>query len=378
MEILADREITAAAEVFEAFGPVRLFDGRRLRQSDIGDAEILLVRSVTRIDHSLLAGTPVRFVGTATAGVDHVDAEFLTRRSIEFAHAEGCNARAVAEHVATCLYTFAALRRVPPRELAVGIIGYGNVGRCLATLLDRLGIDFAISDPPLAEVSSAIHSVSLKEIMDRDVVSLHVPLTNTGKHRTVDLIDANAINRLRHEALLINVARGGVVNEGALCRRLETGAPLYAAVDCWSNEPAIDAALLRSSWVATPHIAGHSVEARLKATRMLHTGLNVFCGANEVFPSGLEGPANGRKTPLSAVGGIAELLSKVHPLAGQSERLRRMLALPAARRGAHFDDIRARFGLRREFSSFIVASEGLAPDTVVELGALGFDVLNDD
>ena len=88
--------------------------------------------------------------------------------------------------------------------------------------------------------------------------------------------------------------------------------------------------------------------------------------------------ANGRKTPLSAVGGIAELLSKVHPLAGQSERLRRMLALPAARRGAHFDDIRARFGLRREFSSFIVASEGLAPDTVVELGALGFDVLNDD
>ena len=378
MEILADREIAAVAEVFEAFGPVRLFDGRRLRQTDIGDAEILLVRSVTPIDHSLLAGTPVRFVGTATAGVDHVDAEFLTRASIEFAYAEGCNARAVAEHVATCLYTYAALRKVPLRELAVGIVGYGNVGRCLATLLKKLGIEFAISDPPLAEANGAVRTLSLEEIMDHDVVSLHVPLTSTGQHRTVNLIDENGINRLRHEALLINAARGGVVNEGALCRRLEAGAPLYAAVDCWSYEPDIDAALLRSAWVATPHIAGHSYEARLEATRMLHTALNVFCGMNEVFPSGLKAPAAGRKTPLSAVGGIAELLSEVHPLAGQSERLRRMLALPTARRGAHFDDVRARFGLRREFSSFIVASDGLAPDTVAELGALGFDVLNDD
>jgi erythronate-4-phosphate dehydrogenase len=378
VEILADREITAAAEAFSACGPVRLFDGRRLHRDDIGDAEVLLVRSVTRVDESLLAGTPVRFVGSATAGIDHVDTAFLARSSIEFAHAAGSNARAVAEYVATCLYTYAALRDIPPTKLTVGIVGFGNVGRSLARLLEKLGIEFGLNDPPLADGPGVISSVSLDDLLDCDVLTLHVPLTTAGKYRTVDLIDAGGLRRLRPDALLINTARGGVVNEGALCRRLDSGAPLRAAVDCWANEPAIDAALLRRAWVATPHVAGHSFEARLRATRMLHAALNAFRGRSDAFAPGLTGPTAGRRTPPGARRGIVDLLNEVHPLAAQTARLRRMLALPAARRGPHFDDIRARFGLRREFSAFSVASGALAPDTVAQLDALGFDTRHED
>ena len=375
MEILADKDIVQVKESFSALGSVRLFDGRSLRRNEIGDAEILLVRAITRVDDALLGNTAVRFVGSATAGIDHIDTDYLEDASIEFAYAAGSNARAVAEHVVTCIYMYAELRDCLPRDLSIGVIGYGNVGRALGAMLDQLGVEYAVNDPPSADELSAVSSVSLEQALGCDVVTVHVPFTRTGPYPTIDLIDAAGVQSLRPSALLINAARGGVVDESALCVRLDGDAPVYAAIDCWLNEPNVDLDLLRRAWIATPHIAGHTLEARVEAARMLHAALNVFFARSEVFPAAL-GHRPKTLEPAPGHTGLASLLSNVHPLADQTRALRRMLALPAARRGAHFDDVRRRYGLRREFAHFSVASDEFAPDTVAELRALGFDSAN--
>ena len=371
MEILADKDITAAVESLSAFGLVRLFDGRGLRRDEIGNAEILLVRAVTRVDEALLKDTAIRFVGSATAGIDHVDTDYLNKVDIEFAYAAGCNARAVAEHVVSLIYLYAELRSQSPRDLSVGVIGYGHVGRALGAMLDQLGVDYVVNDPPLGDALTPIRAASLERVLDCDVVSLHVPLTETGQYPTLNLVDAARLLRMRPRTLLVNAARGGVVDESALCPRLDGDKSIFAAIDCWSNEPNIDPELLHGAWVATPHIAGHTLEARLCAMRILHAALNAYLVRSDAFPTILSEPLPTLK-PVPDRGGLAPILSYVHPLADQTHRLRRLLALPAARRGAHFDDVRRRYGLRREFASYGVACDELAPDTVSELRTLGF------
>ena len=371
MEILADKDITAAVESLSAFGSVRLFDGRGMRRDEIGNAEILLVRAVTRVDEPLLKGTAIRFVGSATAGIDHVDIDYLNEAGIEFAYAAGCNARAVAEHVVSLIYLYAESRSQSPRDLSVGVVGYGHVGRALGAMLDQLGVDYVVNDPPLGDELTANRSASLERALDCDVVSLHVPLTDTGKYPTLDLVNAARLGCMRPRTLLVNAARGGVVDESALRLRLDGDQSIFAAIDCWSNEPNIDPKLLRGAWMATPHIAGHTLEARLEAMRILHAALNVFLMRSDAFPSTVSERLPMLK-PASNRGGLAPILSNVHPLADQTYRLRRLLALPATRRGAHFDDVRRRYGLRREFASYDIACDELAPDTVAELGTLGF------
>jgi len=372
MHILADKDIPAVERSFSAFGPVRLFDGRRLRKSDIGEAEVLLVRAITRVDEALLEDSPIKFVGSVTAGVDHVDIDYLNDASIEFAFAAGTNSRAVAEYVVNCIYLYAHMRKRSPRDLTVGIIGYGNVGQVLGGILDRLGITYLVNDPPLASASATVRQVSLQCVLQSDVVSLHVPLTRNGDHPTKDLINASNAAILHPEALLINTSRGGVVNEAALCARFSNDTAIYAAIDCWIGEPNIDLDLLTRAWIATPHVAGHSLKARLAATRLLCAALNLFLKRDTVS-SDATADGDGERLYLdSGKYGVVDVLSKAHPLVDQTQSLRQMLSLPKAHRGPYFDDLRRQYGFRREFSNINVESETLASDTVDELRTLGF------
>ncbi len=369
VEILADREIVGVNEAFAGLGRLRLFDGRNLTPAELGQAEILLVRSVTRVGEGLLAGSRIRFVGTATAGTDHIDTAALTRLGIAFADAPGCNARAVAEHVVVCLYQYAAARGRRPQECRVGIVGHGHVGRTLAALLSRLGSAYLVNDPPLAALGLLADARPLHEILACDVVTLHVPLTATGPSPTRHLIDAAAIAALPVDSLLINAARGGVIDERALCARLREGLALTAAIDCWVGEPRIDGELLGLVKHATPHIAGHTLEARLTATRQLHAAVQTQLGQHQPYPV----PAPPRAGMLrTTAADLAALLSEVHPLTTHTARLQALGTQTSDARGAEFDALRRRHGLRREFAAYDVASTLLAPDTVAELGALGF------
>ncbi|MCC6709397.1 MAG: 4-phosphoerythronate dehydrogenase [Gammaproteobacteria bacterium] len=371
LKILADREINTVAEHFSALGSLRLFDGRALDAATLADAEVLLVRSVSKVDGALLRDSGVRFVGTATAGVDHIELPALERAGIAFSDAAGCNARPVAEHVITCLYLHAARVGCAPRDLSVGIIGCGHVGRSLIALLDGLGIKHVDFDPPRAARDAGFVSATLAEVLTCAVVSLHVPLIADGPWPTVNLLDAAAIAALKPDTLVINAARGGIVDEAALVARLRGAHALHAAIDCWAGEPRVDTQLLDASWLATPHLAGHSFEARLLATRTLWQAVRAWQGLPAAAPP-VTLPALKVERSVPAHGGVAALLASVYPIGAHDVRMRAALAVDANHVGAHFDEIRRRHALRREIAAYSVACAGLAPDTVAELTALGF------
>ena len=369
MEILTDREIPGAATAFAPFGTVRLFDGRTLCAAEIAQADVLIVRSVTRVDATLLDGSGVRFVGTATAGTDHIDTAYLATAGIAFSDAAGCNARAVAEHVICCVYLYAARRGIRVQDLRVAVVGYGHVGRALGAVLDLLGIPFVVNDPPLGTLPPGVSAVTLDDALCCDVVSLHVPLTADGPHRTVGLVDAAALARMAPGALLINPARGGVVDERALVAHLQSGKACLAAIDCWLDEPHIAIEVLRQCWLATPHIAGHTLEARVRATTLLRVALAQWSGKQ---PTLADLPVSDSHTPLDCGPGLPSVLARVHDVEAHTARMRSLLSLPPAARGAAFDTLRREHGLRRQFASFAVASAGLDADTVRQLQALGF------
>ncbi|NQX89836.1 MAG: 4-phosphoerythronate dehydrogenase, partial [Halioglobus sp.] len=189
--------------------------GRGIQAEHLTDADILLVRSVTRVDQSLLSESPVRFVGSATSGFDHIDRTYLQRRGIVFAHAPGANANAVVEYVLTAIAAVGDTLEELLHGAAVGIIGYGHVGSALAARLHDLGIDHKVYDPWLdpAVVGSA---ASLDDVLDCSVVTLHPELTHAKPWPSYHLLGAEELSQLRPNTLLINASRGAIIDNQAL------------------------------------------------------------------------------------------------------------------------------------------------------------------
>jgi len=375
LRIVADRVIAEAATAFATLGEVTLVDGRQITAELLAGADVLLVRSVTRVDAALLDGTPVRFVGTATAGTDHIDERLLRARGIAFAAAPGCNARAVGEYVLATVLAHAERIGRDPSSLRCGVIGCGHAGRAALGLLEAMGVECLRNDPPLAATHDGY--VGLAEALAADVVTLHVPLTASGPHPTVGLLGAPELARMPAGALLINAARGGVVDETAWREAVAEGR-LRAAVDCWRGEPAISPSMLDAAWTATPHVAGHTVDARLRATRQLRDALHAWAGVatgvdGDPFPAAEDTlPAPLRLTPGDGLAAVrAAVFACVDPRA-QTADFRGALAAAGDEARAAFDRMRAQFGRRREFGVRLVAETGVAADTAAQLQRLGF------
>ena len=373
MRIAVDREIAEAARAFDRFGDVTLFAGRELTRADVANVDVLVVRSVTRVDAALLDGTAVSRVASATAGIDHVDTAYLARRGIEFFHAPGCNARAVAEYVLACALIAGPLRDRAPESLSIGIIGCGHVGREVAAIFGTLGVRAVMNDPPLAETTD-FDSAPLDAALACDIVTLHVPLTASGRHPTQGLIGAAALERIPPGAMLVNAARGGVVDEPAAVASARAGRHTLV-VDCWSGEPRIDTATLRAAAIATPHIAGHTREARLRATTQLVSQLG----------DGSETPTLAPEPPtrLTVAAADPEAVVRTAVLAAcdprrPSDALAATAPLPAEARAGAFDQQRRDAAGRREFSGHRVASAALQSDTVACLRGLGFELFHGD
>ncbi|MDP4789375.1 MAG: 4-phosphoerythronate dehydrogenase [Haliea sp.] len=272
MRILADQNIPALEACFGHFGELRVVEGRTIAADDLRATDVLLVRSVTRVDEALLRGSPVQFVGTATAGLDHVDVPWLTKAGIEFAAAPGANANSVVEYV---LAAMAAQAGVLERLLAggrVGIVGYGHVGRLLRERLGALGIASLQYDPWLAE-QLLPEPAQLADILACDVVSLHTSLTHTPPWPSHHLLGARELSALQGTTLLINASRGPVIDGAALLARLSAADAPRCVLDVWEFEPSVTPALLERVVLGTPHIAGYSVDAKVAATRQLAQAL---------------------------------------------------------------------------------------------------------
>ena len=273
MKIVADQDIFAVEEIFQPLGELVPLPGRSIARRDLVDADALLVRSVLTVGRDLLAGTGVRFAGTATSGVDHVDTRWLREAGIAFAHARGANAPAVVEYCLGALARLTLAGCIDQTARRVGVIGAGAIGGHLARTLQTLGYEVTVCDPPLAEAASerepGFQYQSMEAALDCDIVSLHVPLTHAGEHATAGMLNADALARLRPGAVLLQTSRGGVVDEQTLLARLSGGPELHCVIDVWENEPAVNAALAGKASLATPHIAGYSEQAKWAAGLML-------------------------------------------------------------------------------------------------------------
>lgn len=285
MRIVADDLITYVREGL-ARPWVKALDLARADAIDrarLMNADALLVRSKTRIDAALLEGTPVRFVGSATVGVDHVDAAALERLGVAFVAAPRSSAASVAQFTLALLVLAADRACMPWRGKTLAVVGCGAIGSRVAAAGAKLGLRILRSDPPLAEATGDPSFVGPEALGDADFVTFHVPLVRAGLHPTAGMVDAPYLARLKKGVILINTSRGAIVEERDLARALLSGVVATAALDVFQHEPVIPDELLTRIAYATPHVAGRSLEGMAMNTKVVVDRLAAFVGDAYVF-----------------------------------------------------------------------------------------------
>jgi len=372
MKIVADKNMPVLAETFARHGEVALLDGREICRADLVDATVLLIRSVTRVSQELLRGTGIRFVGSATIGIDHLDTHWLETNNITWAHAPGCNADAAAQYTLAMMMLACDRSHKEFSQQRVGIIGRGNVGRRLEHLLNVLGVSVMACDPPLQEVGHS-QLVSMQEACDNSIISLHVPLTRSGNHPTESLFDRQRLNTLNTGVLLVNTSRGAVIEKPAFLEQLRSGR-LYAALDVWPDEPLINKDWLDAVSVATPHVAGYSLEGKQAGTEMIY---RAFCNAFEIEVCGQ--PATDSKNinlkfpATSSADHVLNLaIQSSCPVDRDDAALRTAARLQHTNGDVQIDNLRSGYPVRREFKSHLIQA---GPDANTDqLRQLGFRI----
>ena len=258
MKVVIDKYIPFLAEALRAQDvEVATLAPEEITRATVADSQALFVRTRTQVDSALLHGTRVRFVATATIGTDHLDIPYLEQQGIAWASAPGCNAQAVCDYVEEAISQF-------ENGKTLGLVGCGHVGSKVKAMAERRGMRVLVSDPP-----KGMHLPLEQLAAEADVITFHTPLTRTGAFPTYHLCDAAFLSHCRAGTLIINAARGGVVDEEAL---LQSGLP--CAIDTWEGEPDLNRDLLRHAWLASYHIAGYSLEGKINASQMV---LDAFC-----------------------------------------------------------------------------------------------------
>ncbi len=288
MRIIADANIPFVRECFSSLGDVRVLGGREITPEVVADADALLVRSITQVNERLLGGSSVRFVGTATIGVDHVDVAYLERSGIGFASAPGSNANSAAEYVIAALLEVARRRGLRLEGKSIGVIGVGNVGSRVARKCEALGMEVRRNDPPLARsvpvraypkerLTASLQTdpkyVPIEALYDCDFITIHTPLTREGIDKTFHLADADFFSRLKPGVVFVNASRGAVVETGALKAAMQAGRLQAVVLDVWEGEPNIDVGLLEKVDLGTPHIAGYSFDGKVAGMIMIYRSL---------------------------------------------------------------------------------------------------------
>lgn len=276
MKIIADDKIPFIREALEQIADEVVYvPGREFTPGLVMDADALVTRTRTRCDQSLLEGSRVRFIATATIGFDHIDTDYCRRAGIAWANAPGCNAASVVQYAQSALLLWQQATGIPLHTLTLGIVGAGNVGTQVAAMARELGMTVLLNDPPREDREGKEEFCSLEELTRRcDVLSFHVPLNREGKYNTFHLADEAFFATLERHPLLMNTSRGEVVDTAALLHALDERRVADAIVDVWENEPDIDRRLLSRTFLATPHIAGYSADGKANATRM---ALDALC-----------------------------------------------------------------------------------------------------
>jgi len=365
LNILVDADIPGIRESFSPYGQVRAVPGYEITRADTASADVLVVRSVTRVDRELLTGTPVQFVASATAGVDHVDHEWLREAGIGFASAVGANAGAVTDYVLSALGVAiqnGALEGWP--DVTVGIVGCGHVGMRLARQLERIGCRVLVSDPPRAETGTMDRpSVPLSDLLEQvDALSLHTSLTRAGAWPSKGLLTADAMARLPAGAVLVQTSRGGVLDDRDAARRRRRGDLAFLALDVWEHEPVPAPDVVAAADLATPHIAGYSSSAKWRGVQMVAGALAEHLGVRPCPPSAAP-EANEVLTVDRGWPGPAEAFSwltrRLYDVQTDDALLREAIQCGASSRelGERFHSLRAQYGTRPGYDAYSLQTD---------------------
>jgi len=369
LKIIADENIPGLEPMFGAGVDLVKVSGRTLSAEYLKGADVLLVRSVTQVNDALLAqANQLKMVGTATIGTDHIDQASLVKRGIPFFSAPGCNANAVAEYVLSVVFNLREEEALY-NHLTVGIVGVGNVGGRLQQRLTALGIKVLLNDPP-RQAKGEQGFVSLQELLSRaDIICCHTPLITDGDFPTYHLIAHEQLAACKADALIINAGRGSVIDNQALLIALDERPDLQVVLDVWEHEPRLDESLVNRVSIATPHIAGYSLEGKLRGTHMLRSRFS------EIF--GEEPPADfSSYLPKAAIHHVhvsdevtaKALIRLVYDPYCDDRALRASIGYQD--QATRFDRLRKHYPVRREFESLVIKglAESQLSNTLKNLG----------
>jgi erythronate-4-phosphate dehydrogenase len=411
MKIVCCSNMPFAREAFSTLGDVLVKDGRTITAEDAHDATILAIRSTIKVDRALLTGSSVKFVGTATIGIDHMDTAWFDERGIKWCYAPGCNANSVSEYVTTALLCLTNRHGVTLEGKTIGVVGVGNVGSLVVKKAEALGMRVLQNDPPrergigVSEYRSVgvggsdgrrrtvrlrsrqatdTSFVSLEQVLaESDIVTLHVPLTKDGPDKTLRMADAKFFAAMKPGCIFLNSARGGVVVTDALLDAIGKGSVSRTVIDTWEGEPIYRKDLLVKADIGTPHIAGHSFEGKVMGTVMVYRAACEFLGVKPSWtPDNLMPPPLVPEIKLDVKGmsdekALWELVRRVYDIEADDRRLREGCVTADKARAAHFDDLRRSYPIRREFRFTRVLVKNASWKLLAKITGLGFSLADE-
>jgi erythronate-4-phosphate dehydrogenase len=374
MKIIADDKIPFLKDVLEPYAEVIYMPGRQITNKILKDADALLIRTRTKCTESLLKGTKVKYIGTATIGFDHIDAQFCEKNEIFWTNAPGCNSSSVQQYMAAALLKIAAEFRFSLKGKTIGIVGVGNVGSKVEKLALALGMNVLLNDPPRERKEGEKNFVSLGSVIYKsDIVTLHVPLNVVGEDCTWHLFDEKSFKKMRKGTWFINASRGEVTETIALKKALGLGKLAGAVLDVWENEPDIDLDLMAKTFLATPHIAGYSTDGKANGTSII---VNSLCSQFNLplknwYPPTVPKP----DAPMISISGIGktdeEIISEAvfHTYNIDQDNINLRFS------PSDFEKQRGDYMIRREFTAYTVNLNGGTKHVRKILEQLGFKVV---
>ncbi|MDR1552486.1 MAG: 4-phosphoerythronate dehydrogenase [Prevotellaceae bacterium] len=372
MKIVIDDKIPFINGVFEPFADVVYKAGSEISRIDLLDAEALVTRTRTICDAKILKGTKVKLIASATIGFDHIDTDFCSRNNIAWANADGCNSSAVAQYVLAALLQISQQCNINLDKMTIGIIGVGNVGKKVETICRTLGMNVLLCDAPRKKNEKNMSFADIDKVAENaDIISLHLPLNQVGEYKTYHLFNDKMFEMLKAK-ILINTSRGEIVETNALNSAIKNRKIAFTVVDVWENEPKINKILLSLVNLATPHIAGYSLEGKAAGTTMAVQAISKF------FNLGLENwqvknlPEVEQKIIVdccdkSVINVLQDIIKSVYNIMLDNDLLKQNVD--------DFEELRSNYRLRREFASYKIFAKNLTDEQKKILNLLDFNLI---
>lgn len=374
MKIIIDNKIPFIKGVLEPYSEVVYKAGAQTTAEDVADADAIITRTRTICNSTLLNGSKVKAIATATIGFDHIDTAWCEANGIAWSNAPGCNSWSVKQYISSVLVVLAQRHGLELDKMTLGVVGVGNVGSKVAEVGRALGMKVLLNDPPRARKEGGDAFVGLDRIVaESDIITVHVPLEREGEDATWHLFDAERIAGLRPDQILINSSRGPVVDNKALKAALQAGAIKAAVLDVWEGEPDLDPELVNLLDISTPHIAGYSADGKANGTSMSvqYISRQLDLPLKEWKAEGVPAPVQALEFELDAAGksaqeALAEAILHTYDVRQDSDALRADLG--------SFEKLRGDYMIRREPSAFTVHLKNAPAGLAERMQKLGFEV----